>query len=89
MEITDPKGLEPYRDRVASTFEPFGGRYIARGGRIASLEGEAPKGRIVVIAFESMDKAQAWYDSPAYAQLKPFRHKAAKSRVFLVEGTGD
>ena len=89
FEITDPKGLEPYRDRVASTFEPFGGRYIARGGRIVPLEAEAPKGRVVIIAFESMEKAQAWYDSPAYAQLKPIRHKAAKSRVFLVEGTGD
>ena len=89
FEVTDPKGLEPYRDRVASTFEPFGGRYIARGGRIVPLEAEAPKGRVVIIAFESMEKAQAWYDLPAYAQLKPIRHKAAKSRVFIVEGTGN
>jgi Domain of unknown function (DUF1330) len=34
--------------------------------RIASLEGEAPKGRIVVIKFDSTEKAKAWYDSPAY-----------------------
>jgi uncharacterized protein (DUF1330 family) len=87
FEVTDPEGLKPYSARVASTFEPFGGRYIVRGGTIAPLEGEAPKGRIVVIAFESMEKAQAWYDSPAYQELKPIRHKAAKSRVFIVEGT--
>jgi uncharacterized protein (DUF1330 family) len=87
FEVTDPEGLKPYSARVASTFEPFGGRYIVRGGTIAPLEGEAPKGRIVIIAFESMEKAQAWYDSPAYQELKPIRHKAAKSRVFIVEGT--
>ncbi len=87
FEVTDPEGLKPYSARVASTFEPFGGRYIVRGGTIAPLEGEAPKGRIVIIAFESMEKAQAWYDSPAYQVLKPIRHKAAQSRVFIVEGT--
>ena len=89
FEVTDPEGLKPYSAHVASTFEPFGGRYIVRGGTIAPLEGEAPKGRIVIIAFESMEKAQAWYDSPAYQELKPIRHKAAKSRVFIVEGTAN
>lgn len=88
FEVTDPEGLKPYSARVASTLEPFGGRFIVRGGKIAPLEGEAPKG-LVVIAFESMEKAQAWYDSPAYQELRPIRHKAAKSRVFIVEGTAN
>ena len=86
FELTDPAGIKPYSARVASTFEPFGGRYIVRGGKIASLEGEPPKG-IVVIAFDSMEKAQGWYDSPAYREIRPIRHKTAKSRVFIVEGT--
>jgi uncharacterized protein (DUF1330 family) len=89
FEVTDSEGMKPYSARVASTFEPFGGRYIVRGGQITPLEGEAPQGRIVVIAFESMEKAQAWYDSPAYQELKPIRHKAATSRVFIVEGTAN
>jgi len=76
-----------YSERVASTFEPFGGRFIVRGGRNASLEGEAVKGAIVVIAFESMEKAQAWYDSPAYRELRPIRERSAKSRTFIVEGS--
>ena len=87
--LTDPEGIKPYSSRVASTFEPFGGRFVARGGRIAPLEGEAPKGGIVVIAFDSMEKAQAWYDSPAYRELMPIRHRTAKSRVFFVEGTAN
>ena len=87
LEVSDPEGLKPHGARVASTLEPFGGRFNVRAGKIAPLEGEAPKGRSVVIAFESMEKAQAWYDSPAYQEIKPIRHKAAKSRTFLVEGT--
>ncbi len=89
LEVSDPEGLKPYGARVASTLEPFGGRFIVRAGKIAPLEGEAPKGRIVVIAFESLEKAQAWYDSPAYQEIKPIRHQAAKSRTFLVEGTAN
>lgn len=86
FKITDPEGIKPYSARVASTFEPYGGRYIVRGGKIAPLEGEGPNDRMVIIEFDSMEKAQAWYDSPAYAQLKPIRHKNAISRVYIVEG---
>ena len=86
FEVHDPAGLKPYREHVESTLEPFGGRFIFRGGTIAPLEGEAPKG-IVVIAFESMEKAQGWYDSPAYREIRPIRHNAAKSRAFILEGT--
>jgi uncharacterized protein (DUF1330 family) len=85
--VTDRDGMKPYSGSVESTFQPFGGRYIVRGGKIAALEGDGPKGGVVIIAFDSMEKAQAWYDSPAYRELRPIRHKAATSRVFIVEGT--
>jgi uncharacterized protein (DUF1330 family) len=89
FELTDPEGIKPYSARVDATFAPFGGRYVVRGGQIAPLEGEAPKGRIVMIAFPSMERAQAWYNSPAYREIMPIRHKTTKSRVFIVEGTAD
>ncbi len=85
FEVIDRESLKPYSAGVQSTLEPFGGRFIVRGGKIAALEGEAPKG-IVVIAFESIEKAQAWYDSPAYREIRPIRHRSAKSRVFILEG---
>ena len=87
FEVPDPEALKPYRERVDETFTPFSGRYVVRGGEIASLEGDSPKGRIVVIKFDSMEKAKAWYNSPAYREIRPIRHSAAKSRVFIVEGT--
>ena len=86
LEVTDPEGIKPYRAQVESTLKPFGGRFLVRGGKVAQLEGEASRGRLVVIAFDSMEKAQAWYDSPAYEKLKPIRHKSGISRVFIVEG---
>lgn len=86
FELTDAEGIRPYSAAVESTFAPFGGRYVVRGGKVASLEGEPTK-RIVMIAFPSMEQAQAWYDSPKYREIMPIRHRSARSRVFIVEGT--
>jgi uncharacterized protein (DUF1330 family) len=86
FEVTDAEGIKPYSQHVEATFKPFSGRYIARSGKTESLEGEAPK-RIVMIAFDSMEQAQAWYDSLAYRAIRPIRHKSATSRVYIVEGT--
>ena len=85
-EVHDPATMGIYGDRVPATLAPFGGRFLARGGKVATLEGDPPTGRIVVIAFDSLEKAQAWYESAAYQEIKPVRLKAAKSRAFVVEG---
>lgn len=85
--VTDREGIKPYSAQVESTFRPFGGRYIVRGGNINMLEGDGPKGGMVVIEFDTKEQAQAWYDSPAYRKIMPIRHKTATSRVYIVEGT--
>jgi uncharacterized protein (DUF1330 family) len=85
FELSDPEGIKPYSQQVEATFAPFTCRYVVRGGQTASLEGDQPK-RIVMIAFDSMAQAQAWYDSPAYRAIRPIRLQSAKSRVYIVEG---
>lgn len=85
FEVNDPEGIKPYSAQVDSTFKPFGGHYVVRGGQVNSLEGEPGK-RIVMIAFPSLEQAQAWYDSPTYRAIRPIRFKSAKSRVYIVEG---
>jgi uncharacterized protein (DUF1330 family) len=54
--------------------------------RVQGLEGEPPKGYVVVIGFDSVEKAREWYDSPAYTAIRPFRQSSTKSRLFFVEG---
>jgi uncharacterized protein (DUF1330 family) len=86
VDVTDPATFKGYSDKTAGTLAPFNGHYIIRGGKNISLEGDAPK-RFVVIQFDSLEKAKAWEDSPAYGAIRPIRQKSAKSRVFLIEGT--
>jgi uncharacterized protein (DUF1330 family) len=85
VDVTDPATFQKYREKIPETLAPFNGHYLVRGGKTQALEGEPPK-RFVVIAFDSMEKAQAWEDSPAYAAIKPIRQSSAKSRIFIAEG---
>jgi len=87
VEVTDPAALQKYGDKAPQIVASFNGHYVVRGGgKIQALEGEAPKGYIVVIAFDSAEKAREWYDSPAYSAIRPIRQSATKSRLFIVEG---
>ena len=85
----DKEAARRYAEEAPKSLIPFNGRYVVRGGKVQTLEGDAPKGYIVVIGFESMEKARQWYDSPAYEAIKPIRQNATKSRLLLVEGVAE
>jgi uncharacterized protein (DUF1330 family) len=59
---------------------------LARGGKTVSIEGEAPKSRVVVQVWENIDKAQAGFASAAYKENRKIGDKYAKFRIFAVEG---
>ena len=86
VEVNDNDQFQKYASQVPGTLAPFGAKYVVRAGKITPMEGDAPKGRFIVIGFDSVEKAKAWEDSPAYEAIKPIRHASAKSRVFIVEG---
>jgi uncharacterized protein (DUF1330 family) len=85
IDVTDSEAFKEYAPRVQPSFAPFGGRYVVRGGKAESLAGEPPK-RGVVLAFDTMERAQSRYASPEYEALKALRDKAGKARIFVVEG---
>ncbi len=85
-KVADPVAARHYAEEAPKSIVPFTGRYVIRGGAVETLEGDAPKGYIVVIGFDSVEQARAWYDSPAYSAIKPIRQNSMKSRLLLVEG---
>jgi uncharacterized protein (DUF1330 family) len=76
--------MRDYAPKVAGTLEPYGGRFLT-SGKLTALEGNVPQ-RFVIIAFDSVEKARGWYDSPVYQQLVPIRQKTARSTLFIAEG---
>ncbi len=85
IEVTDPDGYKTYQDGVSSVLAASGGRYVVRGGKTVALDG-APPNRIVVIAFDSIEKAQAFRNSTVYKEFVPIRDKSSKFRLFAAEG---
>ena len=86
VQVTDPERYEEYRRQVEGTIAAYGGKYLVRGGKAEALEGDAPRGRLVVLEFESYEQARAWYDSSEYAGPKELRHATSTGRVIIVEG---
>ena len=62
-----------------------GGKYLAVGGRSVSFYGEPPR-RIAIMAFDSLEKAEAAFNSAAYKQAKAAGDKYATFRIYAVEG---
>jgi uncharacterized protein (DUF1330 family) len=86
IEVTDPATYEEYRKQVMAVVTKYGGRFIVRGGRVESLEGDWAPRRFVALEFPSMEQARKWYRSPEYAPLIALRHKASRGKLILVEG---
>ena len=86
IEITNPDRYEDYKKMVPPTVEKFGGRFVARGGKIEPLEGGWSPKRLGIIEFPSVDQARAWYNSPDYAPAIKIRQEAARSKLLIVEG---
>jgi uncharacterized protein (DUF1330 family) len=86
MEVTDPVLFEQYKKLSPPTVAQYGGRFLARGGRIELLEGGHEPKRLVIIEFPSTAQARAWLDSPEYAPAKELRQKASTSNIIVVEG---
>jgi uncharacterized protein (DUF1330 family) len=84
-EVTDPELLrQQIVPKAAPTVTAGGGHYIVRTDKITPLLGTPPK-RVVVIAFDSVDKAKAWYESPAQKEVNVLAEKALKARWFIAD----
>lgn len=86
VKVKDPVKYEDYKKLTPATIELYGGKFIVRGGKAELIEGEEKPKRIVLLEFESSEKAKAWWNSPEYSTAKKLRHAAADSRMILVEG---
>ena len=79
VNVKDAAGYEEYRRADSPSVPQYGGKYIARGGRVDVLEGDSPPNRIIVIEFATADHAKLVQltrvpggpqGSPAYSRLK-------------------
>ena len=80
------KFIAGYGQAAAKLVSRFGGRYVLMGPGAELLEGDFGDGASMVIS-EWPDKAaaQAFWNSPEYAEVKKLRDGIADCQVLLIE----
>jgi uncharacterized protein (DUF1330 family) len=86
IDVVDPVGYEDYKKRASASVEKHGGKYIVRGGKTEVLEGDWQPKRIVVLQFDSMQRAKDWLHCEEYREPRKMRHRTARTNMVLVEG---
>jgi uncharacterized protein (DUF1330 family) len=86
IEVTDPVRYEDYKRLASAAIAAYDGRYLVRGGASEVLDGEWTPRRLVVLQFDSVEKAKAWRTSPEYAEAKEVREGCARVNMVVVEG---
>jgi uncharacterized protein (DUF1330 family) len=62
-----------------------GGQYVVRSEKFTSLDGTPPV-RLVIIKFDSVEKAQAYENTATQKEVNAARIKTTNSLSFIVEG---
>jgi uncharacterized protein (DUF1330 family) len=87
IEVTEPVEYEDYKHLAAPTVSAFGGRYVVRGGAVQILEGDWTPKRLVVLEFDTVELAKAWWASEEYAPAKAIRQRTASTHMIVAQGT--
>lgn len=85
IQVTDPMGYEEYKKLAPPSLAVYSGKYVARGGKTETLEGDWSPKRLVILEFESAERAKAWLNSPEYRAARQLRHQTAKTNMVVVE----
>jgi uncharacterized protein (DUF1330 family) len=86
VEITDWDRYKEYVQETPGVVKKYGGKFIARGGKVETLEGTEEKRRLVLIEFPSFEKAKDFYYSQEYQETKKLREGAASGQFMAIDG---
>src|SRR5689334_1669714 len=74
-----------YLLRIDDTLTPYQGEFLVHGSAPELVDGELP-GTLVIIGFPDRERAQAWYESPAYQAILPLRLRNSEGGAVIVDG---
>jgi uncharacterized protein (DUF1330 family) len=78
--------LKEYAPLAQAGIRNSGGKLLAAGQTVTSIEGAPPANRVAIQQWESIDKLRAWRNSAEFKKAREIGDKYAKFRTFVVEG---
>jgi len=89
VAINEVKDADGYRTKylptAQKTLKDNGAVYVAAGPG-TQIDGSLPKGRVVIIRWESLDALNKWRHSPEYEEIRKVGEQFANYNVVAVEG---
>jgi uncharacterized protein (DUF1330 family) len=86
ITVTDAEKLKSYQQIAPSIIDKYNGKLLVRGGEVISLEGMNEQRRVVIVEFDSMSEAKAFYYSDEYARAIKLRLGAAEFEMQAIGG---
>jgi uncharacterized protein (DUF1330 family) len=84
--VHDTEGMKAYAAAARGPIHAAGAKILAADPRVEVLEGEWHGNQTVVVEFESVEAARAWYESPDYQAAAALRRAAAQCNAVIVAG---
>ncbi|CAN5696727.1 DUF1330 domain-containing protein [soil metagenome] len=83
-DIKDPEGMKAY---MGEAMKAMGGAaFLAADRKVETIEGEWHGTQTVLLEFESVDAAKAWYYSEEYQAAAKLRQAAADCNGVIISG---
>lgn len=85
IRVRDPDAFEEFKQLSGAAIKAHSGKVLVRNPSPDHREGAA-EGLAIVIEFESLAAARAFYESDAYIKARGVREKISDTDLILVEG---
>jgi len=84
--VRDPDAFaKEFAPLARESLKMYGGRYLG-GGSGVSIDGDPPKGRVVLVRWESREQMMIWRHSPEYIRARTVGERHGSFRIFAVDG---
>ena len=85
-DIHDAAGMGEYAAASTPSIIEHGARVLVVDENVEVLEGGWHGTRTVIVEFDSVEAARAWYHSPSYQKAQPLRAAASTCNVAILSG---
>jgi uncharacterized protein (DUF1330 family) len=86
VDVTDSARYQDYMLKSRAAVEAFGGHFLVRGGEPEVVEGGRAVSRVVIVEFESFERAREFYYSSQYQEAAAMRQGSATVHYYLLHG---
>lgn len=75
IKVRNPTEYSRYIELITPSVAQYQGRYLVRGGKPQTLDGDWVSERIVIMEYPSREKAQAWLTDPTLVDIHNMRRE--------------